>query len=141
MSYNRKKIRIFYADDDADDCYFFEKAIIEAGWDADISIFNNGMKLVEELTIDPSFCNIIFMDINMPRRNGIDCLADIRRNTDWSAVPVFMISTSSSQTLKEKAINAGAQGYIQKPPNFTDLKEQLQQVIGAILSGTENTSF
>ena len=125
----KDNIKIFYADDDPDDAYFFESAIKEGGWKCEVKTFSNGIDLIEDLDIDAAFHNIIFLDINMPLKNGLDCLKEIKEHKDWKAVPVFMISTSNNTGMKERAMDLGARGYIEKPSEFNLLKEKLNEAL------------
>ena len=124
-----KQIKIFYADDDPDDAFFFQAAIEEICEDCKLAFYDSGIELLNELNIEKDFHNIIFLDINMPFKNGIECLKEIRNNKGWDTVPVFMISTSDSDELKERSKNFGACDYIEKPSDLYELKNKLKEAI------------
>ena len=127
--YEQKNIKIFYADDDPDDTFFFESAANEIDKKIKLSIFTSGVALLEKANFDSSFHTIIFLDVNMPLKNGLECLRDIRDNSVWDSVPVFIMSTSNSDILKEKALMLGAAGYIEKPTDFKKLKEKIREAL------------
>ena len=59
--------------------------------------------------------DIILIDINMPRMNGLEFLQVIRDSPDWKGIKCFMITTSDEKVDKEAARKLGVSGYIQKP--------------------------
>jgi CheY-like chemotaxis protein len=73
--------------------------------------------------------DIIFLDINMPKLTGWDCLTRIKAHPELSQIPVFMYTTSSRDTEKMIAKDLGASGFITKPTNFEALKGVLQQYL------------
>jgi twitching motility two-component system response regulator PilG len=78
--------------------------------------------------------NLIFCDILMPRLDGYQTCAIIKRNAKFSGVPVVMLSSKDGVFDKARGRMVGAQDYLTKP--FT--KEQLLQAVqqfGAVLQG------
>src|SRR5271169_2961753 len=59
--------------------------------------------------------SLILSDINMPKMDGLQMLAELRANDQWKQVPVVMISTESGQTKVMEALRLGAKGFIRKP--------------------------
>lgn len=59
--------------------------------------------------------SVILSDINMPNMDGLQLLAALKSNAEWTGVPVVMISTESSQTKVMEAVRLGAKGFIRKP--------------------------
>ncbi len=114
------EIKILLADDDADDRDFFKEAITEANIEADITMMSDGEQLSEYLsaTKDQSLPDVIFLDINMPKKNGKECLKEIRSNTEFNHIPVIMFSTSSHKKDIEETFNNGADFYIIKSSFF-----------------------
>jgi CheY-like chemotaxis protein len=108
-----KRLHIFIADDDPDDLDLFKIIIRDISSEIKITVARNGVELLEFLEI--VIPDIIFLDINMPGMNGIDCLSEIRKQKKLDDIPVIMFST----TAEEKHVNAtyalGANLYLQKP--------------------------
>jgi CheY-like chemotaxis protein len=122
-----KKLHIFVADDDPDDLDIFKIIIKEISSDIKITVAKNGLELLEFLDIVVP--DIIFLDINMPCMNGIDCLSEIRKQKKLDDVPVIMFST----TAEEKHINStyvlGANLYLQKPVYTSSIHETLYKTL------------
>ncbi len=114
------EIRILLADDDADDRDFFKDAIAEAKIPAEITMVMDGEQLSEYLSEikTPPPPDVIFLDINMPRKNGKECLIEIRNDAKFNDIPVIMFSTSSHKKDIEETFNNGADFYIIKSSFF-----------------------
>lgn len=123
-------MRITLADDDEDDRLFFTDAFEELKINTVVNTVNNGKELLDYLnhpeTILP---NIIFLDLNMPILNGIDCLKEIKQNDKFRDIAIAIYSTSSSDQDIENTFVLGANIYIKKPSNFNDLKKILSDVV------------
>jgi len=123
-------IIITLADDDEDDRLFFTDAFGELKINTIVNTVNNGKELLNFLnhpeTVLP---NIVFLDLNMPILNGIDCLKQIKSNDKFNDIAVAIYSTSSSDQDVEETFVLGANIYIKKPGNFDDLKKILSDVI------------
>ena len=123
-------LHIMLADDDEDDRLFFEEAFQAVKIKYRISAFKNGVELMDYLN-DPDnpLPDIIFLDLNMPRKSGMECLSEIRANERLSKLSVAIYSTSSSEQDIEDTFVAGANVYIRKPNDFTTLKKILSDVV------------
>ena len=123
-------IIITLADDDEDDRLFFTDAFEELKINTIVNTVNNGRELLDFLnhpeTVLP---NIIFLDLNMPILNGIDCLKEIKRNDKFNDIAIAIYSTSASDQDVENTFVLGANIYIKKPSNFNDLKKILSDVV------------
>jgi CheY-like chemotaxis protein len=123
-------ILITLADDDEDDRLFFTDAFEELKINTIVNTVNNGKELLNFLnhpeTVLP---NIIFLDLNMPILNGIDCLKEIKSNDKFKDIAIAIYSTSSSDKDVENTFVLGANIYIKKPSNFNDLKKTLSEVV------------
>lgn len=123
-------LNILLADDDADDRLFFKEAMEEIDSDTLVSFVNDGSQLMYFLN-QPGIQlpHIIFLDLNMPIKNGMDCLKEIRANDRFKDVVIAIYSTSGSDQNMQEAFVLGANIYIKKPNNFADLKASLAKVI------------
>jgi CheY-like chemotaxis protein len=123
-------ISITLADDDEDDRLFFTDAFDELKINTKVNTFNNGKELLNHL-LQPSTIlpNIIFLDLNMPILKGIDCLKEIKSNDRFKNIAIAIYSTSSSEEDVENTFVLGANIYIKKPGNFSDLKKILSEVV------------
>jgi CheY-like chemotaxis protein len=121
------KLHVFIADDDPEDIDFFRLALHEIAEDVKLTVAKNGLELLDFLKV--VLPDIIFLDINMPAMNGLDCLAEIRRHKDLDKVPVIIYSTSATQADIYKSYILGANRYIKKPAYFDSIKKQLAQTL------------
>ncbi|PZR07632.1 MAG: response regulator [Flavobacterium psychrophilum] len=123
-------LHIMLADDDEDDRLFFKEAFEEVKINYRISAFNDGEQLMDHLydTSNP-LPDIIFLDLNMPRKSGIECLKEIRANERLKKISVAIYSTSSSEQDIEDTFVSGANVYIKKPNDFNMLKKILSDVV------------
>lgn len=133
MGTNQKNIKIFYADDDLDDAFFFTNAIKEIDPEYGVTSFPSGVALLDGLSLNNTDHNIIFLDLNMPQKNGIECLSEIRNNQVIAETPVFIISTSNNEHYRSEAFQIGANDYIEKPFSFRTLKQRLKEAIESTL--------
>jgi CheY-like chemotaxis protein len=118
------------ADDDEDDRLFFKEAFEEVKIKYTISAFNDGEQLMEYLYDEKNpLPDIIFLDLNMPRKSGIECLKEIRANERLKRISVAIYSTSSSEQDIEDTFVSGANVYIRKPNDFNMLKKILSDVV------------
>ncbi|MCO6149136.1 response regulator [Flavobacterium sp. NRK1] len=124
------KLHIMLADDDEDDRLFFKEAFEEVKINYSISAFNDGEQLMEHLyNTENALPDIIFLDLNMPRKSGIECLKEIRADKRLEKISVAIYSTSSSEQDIEDTFVSGANVYIKKPNDFNMLKKILSDVV------------
>jgi CheY-like chemotaxis protein len=126
-----KKLHVFFGDDDQEDIEFFKRAISETSDDIRITIAKDGLQLLEFLQVVVP--DIIFLDLNMPRMNGIDCLKEIRNQEIYKDVPVIIYSTTAEKAHIDLTYALGANMYIQKPENFTKIKDRLAKTLALSL--------
>jgi len=119
--------RILLVEDDKDDQDFFIDAMNDIGSALLYDIVNNGKEAIERLKDSGRLPTLIFMDINMPLMNGMQCLEAMRKNPDTMNIPVVILSTSPAQ--KEQAQYLGANAYIEKSSNYKTLRCQLEEMI------------
>lgn len=126
---------IYLADDDADDRLLFEEALSELKKDAKLTTAKNGEQLMGMLHKQtPPPPNMIFLDLNMPLKNGFECLEEIRADRKFKDIPVVVFSTSSQKEAVDKVYKKGADYYMCKPDNFQKLKKLLNMVFNFNLS-------
>ena len=122
-------ISVFLADDDADDRFLFEEALMKVRSNIELIAMNNGEQLMNRLEDKKShYPNLIFLDLNMPLKNGIECLEEIKNDDKLKYIPVVIFSTSKQKETINQAYNKGANFYMCKPDNFEKLKLLLDKV-------------
>jgi CheY-like chemotaxis protein len=129
-------IKILLAEDDKDDRFFFEEALRGISISTEINTVNDGDQLMDYLAkTSVNIPDMLFLDISMPRKNGFECLSEIKENIIYSSIYVIMFSTLyprdviyESDIIK-RLYNMGAQDYIRKPSDFTKFKDVIQLAI------------
>jgi CheY-like chemotaxis protein len=120
----------FFVDDDLDDQEIFGLAIAELDKSAVCRFANDGLEAIEALMDENFSPSLIFIDLNMPRMNGHECLSELRKIERLRDIPVFMYSTSSDPALVAASKALGANNFIVKPSGFqalTDILKKLTQ--------------
>lgn len=126
----QEPIQILLADDDEDDRLFFKEAFEEIKIKTQVRFVNDGVELMNHLTVNSNHLpHILFLDLNMPRKNGIECLLEIKRMNQLQNIAIAIYSTSSSEQDIEETFVQGANVYIKKPSDFASLKRILEDVI------------
>lgn len=117
-------IKIIYAEDDEDDQEFFQVALKDSKLNAALTIVPDGHQLLMHL--GTNMPDIIFLDINMPVLNGIECLKKIREQDQFENVPVVILSTSSYQV--DELFNKGANIFLSKWTFYTDQPSNMLKI-------------
>ena len=126
----QEPIQILLADDDEDDRLFFKEAFEEIKINTHVRFVNDGVELMNDLNQNgKQLPHILFLDLNMPRKNGIECLLEIKRMNQLQNIAIAIYSTSSSDQDIEETFVQGANVYIKKPSDFATLKRILEEVI------------
>lgn len=124
------EILVLLADDDKDDCMFFKEALEELPITTHLTIVNDGEQLMKLLIKGTDHLpHVLFLDLNMPRKNGFECLTEIKLNKKLSQLFVIIFSTSSEQEIVNLLYEKGAQYYIRKPSEFTQIKRVIHQAL------------
>ncbi|MEP5255444.1 MAG: response regulator [Winogradskyella arenosi] len=126
---NKEYINIALADDDEDDRFFFTEAFEELKIKNRVSTYKDGIELMAHLEATDLLPDLLFLDLNMPKKSGIECLKDIKANAKFSDIVIAIYSTSSSEEDVEKTFVLGANIYIKKPNDFEKLKKVLSEVV------------
>lgn len=123
-------LNILLADDDADDRFLFKTAVEETKVKVVFNSVNDGVELMDYLNNSPATLpHVIFLDLNMPRKGGIQCLQEIRNSPKLRDISVAIYSTSTSEHDIEETFVKGANIYIRKPSSFGKMKEIITEVI------------
>ena len=123
-------LHILLADDDEGDRLLFTEAFSELNFKTVVDTVNNGVQLMEWLRMkNIHLPHFIFLDLNMPRKGGLECLKEIKSDDKLKDISVAIYSTSDSEKDKEEAFRHGANVYIAKPNNFTKLKQVLEKAV------------
>lgn len=120
---------ILLADDDDDDRLLFTEVLEEISLDAQVTAAHDGDHLMKILQSSNALPDVVFLDLNMPMKNGIECLEEIRLNERFKNLPVVILSTSAYPGTIERAFEIGAHLYVRKPSDFDSLKNVIQRAL------------
>ncbi len=131
-----KNLNILLADDDQDDCLFFKEALNELLISTHLTTVHDGEQLMH-LLINETFelPDVLFLDLNMPRKNGFECLSEIKQSKKLKLLTVIIFSTSFEQEVVNLLYKNGAQYFIRKPSEFSQFKKIIQQSLELVMLG------
>ena len=125
----RKFYRILLCDDDPDEALFLETAFVKAGYQVDLEWFGRCSKLLNHLPARSETPDLIFVDINMPGENGLECLVMIKELPAYKNVPVIIYTTSLLYKDIETAFKNGASLYLAKSSSEAALLEMVKYTL------------
>lgn len=121
---------LLLADDDSDDCLFFQEALDELTVESKLTTVNDGVELMTFLTTNT--CKLpeaLFLDLNMPLKSGFECLSEIKLIENLKQIPIIIFSTSYDMKVIDMLYEKGASYYIRKPGEFSELKKVINEAI------------
>ena len=121
--------KVLLVDDDADDIELFLEALLDLDAGIACTHAKNGVDALQMLK-KTNLPDMIFMDINMPKMNGWECLKALKDDPDLQHIPVVMYSTSANDAELARALSLGAKHLFRKPHSFSELKDTLREMIG-----------
>ena len=137
MKANGKPIIILMADDDSDDRMLVKDAFDESRLNNDLHFVEDGEQLIDYLYRRGNFAHLkgqpypglILLDLNMPKKDGREALAEIKKDPDLRRIPVVILTTSRAEEDILRTYDLGANSFITKPVTFESLV-QVVQVLG-----------
>ncbi len=125
-----KPIDILLVEDNDGDILLFKESFEDAGVLANIQVLTDGKMAIDFFhkmasNSDMSYPDLIFLDINLPKKNGHEVLEFIKSTNGLQNIPVVMLSTSSWYKDIEKANTAGAYLFISKPFELEDFLRKI----------------
>jgi CheY-like chemotaxis protein len=128
-----KPLNILLADDDKDDRLFFTMALEALTISTQLTTVVDGEKLMAYLSENTEHLpDVLLLDLNMPRKNGFECLSEIKASPGLKQLPVIIFSTSFEQEVVNHLYQNGAQYFMRKPAEFSQLKKIIEQTVTRI---------
>ena len=129
-------IIILLAEDDQDDRYLISEALDESNVPHKLFIVENGEELLDYIHNRNQYLNknkyprpeLILLDLNMPRKNGMVTLKEIKSDPKFKRIPVVALTTSQSEEDIIQTYELGVSSYITKPMTFTALVEMMKSL-------------
>ena len=143
-----RSLTILYAEDEENDVLFLERAFKLAGSSHSLKAVPDGAQALEYLTGEGIFADrtrhpfpdLILLDINMPKKSGLDVLEWLRSQPRYKSLPALILTSSSRPEDMEKARQLGADDYLLKPSDPLKLVELVRSLQEHWLSQTANAS-
>jgi CheY-like chemotaxis protein len=127
---SRKELCVYLAEDDDDESELFSHALEFVLPTAKVHVMGDGAGLIKTLTKkQASLPDVIFLDINMPYKNGYECLCEIRSHADLKDIPIIIYSGSTAPSTIQTCFNLGATLYLPKPETLPQLRKLLKQLL------------
>ena len=125
-------LNILLADDDTDDRYFFEKALKGLSMSTKLKTVPDGERLMDYLFKNSeNLPDVLFLDNNMPRKNGSECLTEIKSNEKLKRIPVILCSTSLGDDFANTLYQNGAHYYLHKC-DFSELTQCIEKILNLL---------
>jgi CheY-like chemotaxis protein len=127
-------ITILMADDDEEDCALTKEAMTDARLANEMRFVSDGEELLDYLHQRGKYSNgneaprpgVILLDLNMPKKDGREALAEIKSDPDLRRIPVCVLTTSSDEEDIFSTYDLGVNSFMTKPVTFAGLVEVLQ---------------
>lgn len=134
MSRNRYPITILLADDDEEDLQMTQEALQESRLGNDLRFTFDGEELMDYLLRRDKYADpadsptpgLILLDLNMPKKDGREALAEIKANPELRTIPVIVLTTSRAEEDIFRTYDIGVSSFITKPVTFDDLVEAMK---------------
>ena len=125
--YKNGALNLFYADDDREDALIFQEVIEEINPQIKVRTVHNGNELCELLSLLQP--DIVFLDLEMPGKNGLECLVEIRKMKLYTNLPVIVYSSTTRVANIETAYEMGADLFFIKPYTYHELLSSLTTIL------------
>ena len=121
-------MHILFSDDDTDDALLFTQAADLMKSSILLSFAEDGEQLMRFLSRE-SLPDMIFLDLNMPVKNGIECLREIRNDKKLDKLPVIVYTTSDNPRDIDTCYQLKANLYVVKPTSFESIIKTLKKIM------------
>ncbi|MEA5513402.1 response regulator [Nodularia sp. UHCC 0506] len=136
MKSSQTAVTVLMADDDEDDHILVRAALAESKLLIDLHIVSNGEELLDYLYNRGLYADkskapipgLILLDLNMPKKDGLEVLKDIKTDPTLRRIPVIVLSTSENKEDIYKTYDLGANSFITKPVKFAALVEIMKSI-------------
>jgi CheY-like chemotaxis protein len=119
---------ILLLEDDIVDVMTIKRAIKHLDISNNLIVKENGEEGLDYLNHCAELPGLIFLDLNMPKMNGIEFLGAIKPNKKWAQIPIVVLTTSKDQHDKLAAFSKGISGYMIKPVDYAQFKDMIEAI-------------
>lgn len=128
MNHSNIKKRILIAENDDKDFLLIQSACEELGLTNYLDRVKNGLELMSYLDNTKIKPSLILLDLNMPHKDGRECLVEIKSKEAYKEIPVVVLTTSSLEKDVRFSYLNGANTFIRKPASFSDLTDCIKLI-------------
>lgn len=116
---------VVLAEDDDEDADIFRDALADLNINVQLTIVENGILLMNFLEQSKILPDLVFLDLNMPLKNGLQCLKDIKNSERLKSLFTIILSTSSNEIQKKEMYVNGANLFLTKASSYVEFKNNL----------------
>lgn len=132
----RPRPRVLLVEDNADDELLARRALKKTELEIDLDVVRDGAEALDYLFLEGTFVNlsrhhvpdVIFLDLHLPRLDGLTVLQRIRSHPRTELIPVVILSSSDEVHDIDQSYALGANSYVRKPVNFDAFIEAVRQL-------------
>lgn len=121
------QLHLLFVDDDTDESYLFNEALEHSGLDIHLSRAKDGNDLLAFLKSNP-LPSLVLIDLNMPYKDGIEALTEIRSNSHFDKLPLVIYSTSRNNSFIDQCYQKGANLFVVKPNDFDGMVDVVKRL-------------
>ena len=116
----KRELKILLIEDETIELMKLNRAMLSLNMNHKVTEVNNGEDALELLLNKEYYPDIILLDLNMPKINGIEFLSILKTNESLKFIPTIILTTSSNKKDLLECYNIGIAGYVQKPLKYQD---------------------
>lgn len=132
---SKYSVPILIADDDMDDCQMINDALQESRLLNEVKFVHDGEQLLNFLHIERerpddkrNLPGLILLDLNMPKMDGREVLKELKKHSEFSQIPIIVLTTSQAEEDIIRSYNLGANSFITKPIEFATLVQVMKEI-------------
>lgn len=125
-----KVLNILLIEDDTIEVMKFNRVVASLSQQHCIKAVTNGEEAMLYLEQSEKLPDIILLDLNMPKLNGIELLGLLKENKRLECIPAIVLTTSSNPTDISSCSSIGAAGYVIKPLKYEDYVDRIKSILG-----------
>jgi CheY-like chemotaxis protein len=130
---NAKLIEILLVEDDPGDVMLIRESFADHKVGNVLSVVNDGVEALAYLRQEGEYADrprpdLIVLDLNLPRKNGNEVLAEIKTDPELTLIPVVVLTTSEAEEDIRRSYRLHANAYITKPVDFDRFREVVHQI-------------
>jgi CheY-like chemotaxis protein len=127
---------VLYAEDEANDAFFLQRAFTRVGVEQKLIVVPDGQEAINYLSGDGAYSNrdehpmpcLLLLDLNMPKKSGLDVLKWVRNDPRISTLPVIVLTSSLHDADIHRAYIQGANAYLVKPSDPGELADIVKTI-------------